>query len=342
MTASAATLRLMARRMGAGLLLKPMRIVVLDGAGLNPGDLSWKPFEEFGEVTVYPRSTPDEVVARAADADIVFTNKVVFDETVIASLPNLKYIGVLATGYNVVDTEAAARHGVVVTNIPAYSTDSVAQMTFAHLLNIVTRVDKYATQTRAGRWAQSPDFCYWDEPLHELTGKTFGVVGLGNIGMKVARLALDFGMDVFAMTSKNAADLPAGIQKTTFEGLLGACDVISLHCPLTPTTRELINARSLAKMRHGAILINTGRGPLVNEADVAEALDNGQLGAYAADVLTDEPPRADNPLFAQPNAYITPHIAWATVEARQRLMNIAVANVRAFVENKPINVVSRI
>ena len=158
MTASAATLRLMARRMGAGLLLKPMRIVVLDGAGLNPGDLSWKPFEEFGEVTVYPRSTPDEVVARAADADIVFTNKVVFDETVIASLPNLKYIGVLATGYNVVDTEAAARHGVVVTNIPAYSTDSVAQMTFAHLLNIVTRVDKYATQTRAGRWAQSPDF----------------------------------------------------------------------------------------------------------------------------------------------------------------------------------------
>ena len=238
MTASAATLRLMARRMGAGLLLKPMRIVVLDGAGLNPGDLSWKPFEEFGEVTVYPRSTPDEVVARAADADIVFTNKVVFDETVIASLPNLKYIGVLATGYNVVDTEAAARHGVVVTNIPAYSTDSVAQMTFAHLLNIVTRVDKYATQTRAGRWAQSPDFCYWDEPLHELTGKTFGVVGLGNIGMKVARLALDFGMDVFAMTSKNAADLPAGIQKTTFEGLLGACDVISLHCPLTPTTRR--------------------------------------------------------------------------------------------------------
>lgn len=319
-----------------------MNIVVLDGTGLNPGDLSWKPFEQYGMVTVYPRTTKEEMVERAAKADIVFTNKVVIDEKAMDLLPNLKYIGVMATGYNVVDIEAAASHGITVTNIPAYSTNSVAQMVFAHLLNIVNRVDHYASLNRNGKWSSNPDFCYWDTPLHELAGKTFGVVGLGNIGMKVARLALDFGMDVFAMTSKNAADLPAGIQKTTFEGLLGACDVISLHCPLTPTTRELINARSLAKMRHGAILINTGRGPLVNEADVAEALGNGQLGAYATDVLTDEPPRADNPLFAQPNAYITPHIAWATVEARQRLMNIAVANVRAFVENKPINVVSRI
>lgn len=317
-----------------------MNIVVLDGAGLNPGDLSWKPFEEFGNVTVYPRSTPSEVRERAAGADIVFTNKVVFDEPTIASLPNLKYIGVMATGYNVVDIEAAARHGVVVTNIPAYSTDSVAQFTFAHLLNIVTRVDSYATQNRAGRWAASPDFCYWDAPLHELSGKTMGIVGLGHIGMKVARLAHDFGMDVFALTSKNAADLPECIHKTTLEGLLGACDVISLHCPLTPSTREMINVATLAKMRHGAILINTGRGPLVNEADVADALSTGQLGAYAADVLAEEPPKADNPLFAQPNAYITQHIAWATVEARQRLMGIAVENVRAFVNHKPINVVS--
>ena len=319
-----------------------MKIVILDGICVNPGDLSWEDMSKLGELTIYERTAPQQVVERCVGAEAVITNKVMITDEVMAALPQLKYVGILATGYNVVDIDAAHRRGITVTNIPAYSTDSVAQMTFAHLLNIVTRVDKYATQTRAGRWAQSPDFCYWDEPLHELTGKTFGVVGLGNIGMKVARLALDFGMDVFAMTSKNAADLPAGIQKTTFEGLLGACDVISLHCPLTPTTRELINARSLAKMRHGAILINTGRGPLVNEADVAEALGNGQLGAYATDVLTDEPPRADNPLFAQPNAYITPHIAWATVEARQRLMNIAVANVRAFVENKPINVVSRI
>lgn len=317
-----------------------MNIVVLDGAGLNPGDLSWEPFEQFGTVTVYPRSTPEEVLERAASADIVFTNKVVFDEPTIAALPHLKYIGVMATGYNVVDIEAAARHGVTVTNIPAYSTDSVAQMTFAHLLNIMSRVDKYATQNREGRWSSNPDFCYWDEPLHELAGKTFGIVGLGNIGMKVARLAHDFGMDIYAMTSKNAADLPDCIHKTTLEGLLGACDIISLHCPLTPTTREMINKATLAKMRKGAILINTGRGPLVNEDDVAEALAAGQLGAYAADVMVQEPPKADNPLFAQPNAFITQHIAWATVEARERLMRIAVANVKAFVEGTPANVVS--
>ena len=319
-----------------------MNIVVLDGAGLNPGDLSWKPFEQFGTITVYPRSTPQEVLTRAAQADMVFTNKVVFDEHTIASLPRLKYIGVMATGYNVVDIEAAARHGVTVTNIPAYSTDSVAQMTFAHLLNIVSRTDHYATQNRDGRWSRNPDFCYWDEPLHELAGKTFGVVGLGNIGMKVARLAHDFGMDVFAVTSKNAADLPESIHKTTLEGLLGGCDIISLHCPLTASTHEMINAKTLAKMRHGAILINTGRGPLVNEADVAEALVSGQLGAYAADVMVQEPPRADNPLFGQPNAFITQHIAWATVEARQRLMAIALENVKAFVEGRPVNVVSAI
>lgn len=190
-----------------------MKIVVLDGAGLNPGDLSWKPFEQFGQLTVYPRSTPEEVLQRAADADIVFTNKVVFDDDTIKALPNLKYIGVMATGYNVVDVEAAARHGVTVTNIPAYSTDSVAQMTFAHILNITNRVDHYATQNREGRWSNNPDFCYWDEPMRELSTLTMGIIGLGNIGMKVAQLAMAFGMDVFAVTSKNASELPAGIQK---------------------------------------------------------------------------------------------------------------------------------
>ena len=254
----------------------------------------------------------------------------------------MKYIGVLATGYNVVDTEAAHRRGIVVTNIPAYSTDSVAQMTFAHILNITNRVGYYAAKNSDGEWSRCPDFCYWDTPLTDLSGKTIGIVGLGHIGSKVARLAQDFGMDVFAYTSKNAADLPVGINKTTLDGLLGISDIITLHCPLTPSTRELINKESIKKMRRGAILINTGRGPLVNEADVAEALQEGQLGAYGADVMCSEPPAADNPLFAQPNAYITPHIAWATVEARERLMAIAVNNLKAFVSGNPVNVVGKV
>ena len=319
-----------------------MKIAVMDGHGVNPGDMSWKPFEEIGQIKVYPRTAPEEVVAHVGDADIVLTNKTVFNADVISQLPNVKYIGVLATGYNVVDTEAAHRRGIVVTNIPAYSTDSVAQMTFAHILNITNRVGYYAAKNSDGEWSRCPDFCYWDTPLTDLSGKTIGIVGLGHIGSKVARLAQDFGMDVFAYTSKNAADLPAGINKTTLDGLLGISDIITLHCPLTPSTRELINKESIKKMRRGAILINTGRGPLVNEADVAEALQEGRLGAYGADVMCSEPPAADNPLFAQPNAYITPHIAWATVEARERLMAIAVNNLKAFVSGNPVNVVGKV
>ena len=319
-----------------------MKIAVMDGHGVNPGDMSWKPFEEIGQITVYPRTAPEEVVAHVGDADIVLTNKTVFNADVISQLPNVKYIGVLATGYNVVDTEAAHRRGIVVTNIPAYSTDSVAQMTFAHILNITNRVGYYAAKNSDGEWSRCPDFCYWDTPLTDLSGKTIGIVGLGHIGSKVARLAQDFGMDVFAYTSKNAADLPAGINKTTLDGLLGISDIITLHCPLTPSTRELINKESIKKMRRGAILINTGRGPLVNEADVAEALQEGRLGAYGADVMCSEPPAADNPHFAQPNAYITPHIAWATVEARERLMAIAVNNLKAFVSGNPVNVVGKV
>ena len=319
-----------------------MKIAVMDGHGVNPGDMSWKPFEEIGQITVYPRTAPEEVVAHVGDADIVLTNKTVFNADVISQLTNVKYIGVLATGYNVVDTEAAHRRGIVVTNIPAYSTDSVAQMTFAHILNITNRVGYYAAKNSDGEWSRCPDFCYWDTPLTDLSGKTIGIVGLGHIGSKVARLAQNFGMDVFAYTSKNAADLPAGINKTTLDGLLGISDIITLHCPLTPSTRELINKESIKKMRRGAILINTGRGPLVNEADVAEALQEGRLGAYGADVMCSEPPAADNPLFAQPNAYITPHIAWATVEARERLMAIAVNNLKAFVSGNPVNVVGKV
>lgn len=317
-----------------------MKIVVLDSYGMNPGDLSWDALKELGEVTIYDRTSEDEVYQRCSDADIVLTNKVVFDADTIWKLPNLKYIGVLATGYNIVDTVAACDNDIVVTNVPAYSTDSVAQLTFAHILSIANRVEHYAIENRNGRWSNNPDFVYWDTPLIELTGKTLGIVGLGLIGMKVAKMALCFGMDVFAVTSKHRKDLPEGIQKTTLDGLLATSDILSLHCPLKRETREMINATTLAKMKHGAILINTGRGPLVNENDVAEALKSGQLGAYGTDVMCQEPPSADNPLFSAPNFYSTPHIAWATFEARQRLMKTVVDNVKAFVEGKPVNVVN--
>ena len=317
-----------------------MKIVVMDGNGVNPGDISWEKIEQFGQLTVYPRTTPEEVLDHVGDAEIVLTNKTVFDAEIISRLTNTKYIGVLATGYNVVDLKAAREHCIVVTNIPAYSTDSVAQMTFAHILNVTNRVDHYARASREGEWSRCPDFCYWDQPLMELSGKTIGIVGLGHIGMKVARIAHDFGMDVFALTSKDATSLPEGIQKTTLEGILGASDIISLHCPLTNSTREIINAESLAKMRKGTILVNTGRGPLVNEADVAAALHTGQLAAYCADVMCSEPPSFDNPLFQEPNAFITPHVAWATVEARLRLMDIAEGNIKAFLSGNPVNVVN--
>lgn len=318
-----------------------MKIVVLDGYSVNPGDLSWDGLKEMGEVVVYPRTAPDEILERAKEADVVLTNKVPFHAGMLSKLPKLRMIGVLATGFNIIDTEAARARGITVCNIPAYSTDSVAQMVFAHILNITNRVDSFARQNREGRWSQNPDFCYWDAPIRELAGKTIGIVGLGSIGCKVARIARDFGMDVFAHTSKNSADLPEGIQKTTMEGLLGVSDILTLHCPLTPETRELINKDSLHRMKHGAILINTGRGPLVNEQDVADALASGQLAAYGADVMCSEPPAADNPLLSQPHAYLTPHVAWATREARGRLMEIAVANVRAFGEGNPQNVVNQ-
>ena len=317
-----------------------MKIVVLDSYGMNPGDLSWDALKELGEVTIYDRTSEEEVYQRCSDADIVLTNKVVFDADTIWKLPNLKYIGVLATGYNIVDTVAACDNDIVVTNVPAYSTDSVAQLTFAHILSIANRVEHYAIENRNGRWSNNPDFVYWDTPLIELTGKTLGIVGLGLIGMKVAKMALCFGMDVFAVTSKHRKDLPEGIQKTTLDGLLATSDILSLHCPLKRETREMINATTLAKMKHGAILINTGRGPLVNENDVAEALKSGQLGAYGTDVMCQEPPSADNPLFSAPNFYSTPHIAWATFEARQRLIKTVVDNVKAFIEGKPVNVVN--
>lgn len=314
-----------------------MNIVILDGHAANPGDLSWKPMEKLGNLTVYPRTPAREVVARAKDADMILVNKVKVTREVIDALPRLKYIGVLATGYNTVDTDCAHERGIVVANIPAYSTDSVVQMTFAHILNITNQVGHYADGVRHEEWSRGEDFCYWDTPLLELSGKTMGIVGLGNIGMRVATIAMQFGMDVFAVTSKEAAVLPAGIQKTTLAGLLSISDVLSLHCPLTPDTDRLINAERLALMKRGAILINTGRGQLVDEEAVASALADGQLLGYGADVMTLEPPSKDNPLLAQPHAYFTPHIAWASKEARTRLVGIATDNVRAFVEGHPQN-----
>ncbi|MBR3010089.1 MAG: D-2-hydroxyacid dehydrogenase [Prevotella sp.] len=317
-----------------------MKIVELDGYAANPGDLSWEPLQELGELTVYDRTPASLVVERAKDADIILINKVLITDEVLSQLPRLKYIGVLATGYNVVDVKAATKRGIVVTNIPAYSTESVAQMTFAHILNITNRIGHYARQSREGRWSSNPDFCYWDTQLWELSGKTIGIVGLGNIGMRVATIARYFGMDVFAYTSKNSADLPEGIQKTTLDGLFAVSDIVSLHCPLTADTRHLINRESLEKMKEGSILINTGRGPLVDEEAVADALASGHLGGYGADVMIDEPPSPNNPLLAQRNAFITPHIAWATREARQRLMDICVRNVKAFIEGKRLNAVN--
>ena len=315
-------------------------IVILDGYSANPGDLSWKALEDLGPVTVYDRTKPEETVARAAEAEIVLTNKVILGRQEIEQLPKLKYIGVLATGYNVVDIEAAHERGIIVTNVPAYSTESVAQMVFAHLLTVTNRTEHYAIQNHNGRWSENPDFCYWDTPLRELAGKTFGIVGLGNIGRRVAEIALAFGMKVKALTSKPADALPAGIEKADLKDMLSSSDVVSLHCPLTANTRHLINAESLSLMKPSATLINTGRGPLVNDADVAEALATNRLYAFCADVLTEEPPKADNPLLRQPNAFITPHIAWASKDARNRLIQVAIDNVRSFVSGNPRNVVS--
>lgn len=316
------------------------KLVILDGYAVNPGDLSWAVLLELASVDIYPRTNASLTVERLKDADMALTNKVVIDEKIMEQLPKLKYIGVLATGYNVVDTDAAARHGITVTNIPAYSTDSVVQMTMAHLLNMTNRIDHYAREARQGVWTRSEDFCYWNTPLMELAGKTLGIVGLGNIGMRVAKLAVDMGMEVLALTSKTTTELPQELRKATLEGLLAASDVVTLHCPLTPSTRHMIDQRALSLMKRGALLINTGRGPLVDEQAVAEALHSGQLGGYAADVTSTEPPTADNPLLAEPNAYLTPHIAWATPEARARLIDIATKNVKAFIEGKPKNTVA--
>ena len=318
-----------------------MKIVVLDGYGLNPGDLSWKGMEALGELTVYDRTSPSELMERSEGAEALITNKTLITAENMEALPELKYIGVLATGYNVVDIEAAKARGIVVTNIPAYSTSSVAQMVFAHILNITQRVGHYAEENSKGRWTNNADFCYWDTDLVELDGKKMGIVGFGNIGQATARIAQAFGMEVLLYTSREQSALPQGMRKVALDELFAESDVISLHCPLTPDTKEMVNAERLKLMKPGAILVNTGRGPLVNEQDLADALNEGRIAAAGLDVLSIEPANADNPLLGAKNCFITPHIAWATKEARTRLMQIAVQNLKSYQEGYIINNVAK-
>ena len=314
-----------------------MKITILDGYGMNPGDLSWSGLELLGDLTVYDRTAPEEVLERSKGSEAILTNKTVINGEMLRKLPGLKYIGVLATGYNVVDVAEAGRLGIVVTNIPAYSTMSVAQMVFAHLLTVTNRVEHYAEENREGKWSKNPDFCYWDTPLTELAGKTMGIVGLGHIGRAVSRIAIALGMNVVAFTSKEPEHLPDGVEKADMDGLFSVSDVVSLHCPLTADTERLVDSRRLSLMKDGAILINTGRGPLVDENAVAKSLADGKVRAFCADVLSSEPPSADNPLVKSPRAYITPHIAWASLEARKRLLAIAISNLEAFMGGKPVN-----
>ena len=317
------------------------KIVVLDGYTLNPGDLSWKDLEALGQCTFYERTGPGEILSRAEGAEIVLTNKTVLSSDVIEKLPALKYVGVLATGYNIVDVEAASDRGVIVTNVPAYGTQSVAQLVFAHLLNLTHQVGHHAETVRNGRWVSSVDFCYWDTPLIELAGLTMGIIGFGRIGQTTAKLASAFGMKVVAYDIVQPASIPEGCEFVGLEDVLRRSDVISLHCPLTDQTEKIVNEQRLALMKKTAFLINTSRGPLVDEQALADALNSGRIAGAGLDVLSSEPPKKDNPLLQAENCFITPHIAWATRSARERLLKVVVDNVAAFLSGKPRNVVNK-
>lgn len=319
-----------------------MNIVVLDGFTMNPGDLSWSELEKLGTLKVYDRTSPEQLLERAADAEAVLTNKTVINASSLRNMPKLKYVGVLATGYNVVDIAVAKDLGIVVTNIPAYSTESVAQMVFAHILNITHSVGSYAQEAHAGVWSRQADFSYTNSPLMELYGKRIGIVGFGNTGSATARIAKAFGMEVLVYTSKSQSALPEGMTKAcSMDEIFSTSDIVSLHCPLNDKTAEIVNAHNLSLMKETAILINTGRGGLVNENDLAEALKLHRIKAAGLDVMVNEPPREDNPLLGLENCFITPHIAWATYEARVRLMDLAVKNLKSFIEGNVINNVAR-
>ena len=314
------------------------KIVILDGYTENPGDLSWDGFAELGDVTVYDRTSPDLIAQRIADADIVITNKTPLTAETIKNAEKMQYIGVLATGYNVVDVQAAKERGVVVTNIPTYGTDAVAQFVFALLLEICHHVQHHSDAVKEGRWSKAPDFCFWDYPLIELVGKTMGIIGYGRIGQATCRIAKAFGMKVIAYDSYQNPELKDDY--ISLDTLLSESDVIALHCPLFPETEGIINKESIAKMKDGVILINNSRGPLIVEQDLADALNSGKIAAAGLDVVSSEPIREDNPLLQAKNCLITPHISWAPRESRQRLMDIAVANLRGFLSGARQNVVN--
>jgi len=317
-----------------------MNIVVLDGYTLNPGDLTWKDLESMGPCKVYDRTVPKDVVPRAKNAEIVLTNKTVLSSDIIKQLINLKYIGVTATGYNIVDVEAARNLNIPVTNVPAYSTQSVAQIVFAHLLNLAEHIAHHTQTVKSGRWTSSPDFSYWDTPLIEIDGLTMGIIGFGRIGKTTAKLALAFGMNVIFYDITEPSCVPTGCQSVKLEDIFRNSDVISLHCPLTPETDKIINKERLGLMKKTAFLINTSRGPVIDENALAEALNNERISGAGLDVLTQEPPTENNPLINAKNCYITPHIAWATIAARKRLLEIAIDNVVSFIAGKPKNVVN--
>jgi len=317
-----------------------MNIVVLDGYTLNPGDLSWDELKALGPCDIFDRTPPGEVAARAANSEIVITNKAIVHRPQIEAMPKLKYIGVTATGYNVVDVEAARKQNIIVTNVPTYGTRSVAQHTFALLLELTQHAGHHAQTVRDGRWVRSADWCYWDKPLIELDGLTMGIVGYGRIGQAVAKLAEAFGMKVITSASSSGKKREPNIAVVDFEYLFSESDVVSLHCPLTPETKYLVNATRLARMKPTAFLLNTSRGPLVDEAALADALNSGRIAGAAMDVLSAEPPGVDNPLLTAKNCLITPHIAWASKASRGRLIEIALENAKAFLEGRPRNVVS--
>ena len=317
-----------------------MKIVVLDGYALNPGDLSWEEFKHMGDLTVHDRTSPEEVLKRASIAEIVLTNKTPIRDHVIRELPHLKYIGVLATGYNIIDVDAASKKNIVVTNIPNYGSYSVAQLTFALLLELCHHVQRHSDSVREGRWASSKDWSYWEYPLVELAGKTMGIIGFGNIGQKVGDIASSFGMQVLGSARKETDQSHRkNFRWASVPEILQESDVVSIHCPLTPETKGLINAQSVRMMKASSFLLNTSRGPIIVDEDLSEALNADVIAGAGIDVLSIEPPHDNNPLFTAKNCIITPHIAWATKEARARLMQMAVANLQAFLSGKPANVV---
>lgn len=315
-----------------------MKIVIVDGHTLNPGDLSWEPFENFGEVVVYARTSPEQLVERCQDADIILTNKVKLDREALLQLTHLKYIGVIATGFDIIDLKTAKANNVVVSNIPAYGAIAVAQHTFALMLALINKVDAHAHEVKDGKWSQNPDWCYWNTSFHTLNSRRLGIIGFGKIGHKVAEVAKAFGMRMFYNNLSKKTNVYA--QYADKEEIFEKCDIISLHLPLDETNREFVNKSLLSKMQPSAVLINTSRGGLINEQDLADALNSGQIAGAGLDVLRTEPPKANNPLLTAKNVLITPHMAWGAVESRISLMETALENVRSFVEGSPQNVVN--